>query len=393
MTLTSEVRDTPSGADEPGPNGTGAPTNGGAATVAFPAQPPGEKPVEFWSTSAIRTALENDDLAVWQRIVVAIKRDPFGRTARQVEEILATTNPYGISKALSEVLARALPQDVQEIAWDYPEAFFAPTVHAVPRPRALVTTPFHLRALLDAGVAVPPLDFILSATAPLSEDLARRAEAALGAPLLEIYGCTETGQLASRRSTATRHWHLLGDVRLSPLDDRHAASGGHIDPDLRPNLTPVHAHTPHRPSYREQLLRSDSRALRRRIGYRRLQMPMRPDDESTALDPRAGFITLALATDLLHAAWRSEVGIGLLDRKPRGEPWTPKAVSVSVDYTARADTARVRQLGGHCAVRGPGGVRIDGPTGPGAQDGEVRQWRYWRLPTRIVRRPTRAVRP
>ncbi len=29
----------------------------------------------------------------------------------------------------------ALPQDVQEIAWDYPEAFFAETVHAVPRPR------------------------------------------------------------------------------------------------------------------------------------------------------------------------------------------------------------------------------------------------------------------
>ncbi|MCP8894630.1 3D-(3,5/4)-trihydroxycyclohexane-1,2-dione acylhydrolase (decyclizing) [Shinella daejeonensis] len=30
----------------------------------------------------------------------------------------------------------ALPQDVQEIAWDYPESFFAPTVHKVPRPRA-----------------------------------------------------------------------------------------------------------------------------------------------------------------------------------------------------------------------------------------------------------------
>ncbi len=29
----------------------------------------------------------------------------------------------------------ALPQDVQEIAWDYPQAFFEPTVHAVPRPR------------------------------------------------------------------------------------------------------------------------------------------------------------------------------------------------------------------------------------------------------------------
>jgi 3D-(3,5/4)-trihydroxycyclohexane-1,2-dione acylhydrolase (decyclizing) len=30
----------------------------------------------------------------------------------------------------------ALPQDVQEAAWDYPAAFFEPTVHAVPRPRA-----------------------------------------------------------------------------------------------------------------------------------------------------------------------------------------------------------------------------------------------------------------
>ncbi|ACB96403.1 3D-(3,5/4)-trihydroxycyclohexane-1,2-dione acylhydrolase (decyclizing) [Beijerinckia indica] len=29
----------------------------------------------------------------------------------------------------------ALPQDVQEMAWDYPEAFFAETVHNIPRPR------------------------------------------------------------------------------------------------------------------------------------------------------------------------------------------------------------------------------------------------------------------
>ncbi|WP_439625352.1 3D-(3,5/4)-trihydroxycyclohexane-1,2-dione acylhydrolase (decyclizing) [Shinella sp.] len=28
-----------------------------------------------------------------------------------------------------------LPQDVQEIAWDYPESFFTPTLHKVPRPR------------------------------------------------------------------------------------------------------------------------------------------------------------------------------------------------------------------------------------------------------------------
>jgi hypothetical protein len=65
-----------------------------------------ERPVEFWPTSAIRSALETDDLTVWQRIVVAIKRDPYGRTARQVEEVLETARPYGVSKALSEVLTR-----------------------------------------------------------------------------------------------------------------------------------------------------------------------------------------------------------------------------------------------------------------------------------------------
>ena len=65
-----------------------------------------DRPVEFWPTSAIRAALETDDLTVWQRIVVAIKRDPYGRTARQVEEVLETAQAYGVSKALSEVLTR-----------------------------------------------------------------------------------------------------------------------------------------------------------------------------------------------------------------------------------------------------------------------------------------------
>lgn len=66
-----------------------------------------KRPVEFWPTSSIRAALETDDLTVWQRIVTAIKRDPYGRTARQVEEVLDTSRPYGVSKAMSEVLQRS----------------------------------------------------------------------------------------------------------------------------------------------------------------------------------------------------------------------------------------------------------------------------------------------
>ena len=66
-----------------------------------------EQPVEFWSTAAIRSALQGGDIDTWKGIAAAIKRDPYGRTARQVEEILEGTRPYGISKALWEVLDRA----------------------------------------------------------------------------------------------------------------------------------------------------------------------------------------------------------------------------------------------------------------------------------------------
>jgi hypothetical protein len=66
-----------------------------------------DQPVEFWPTAAIRSAMQSGDIATWKRIAAALKRDPYGRTARQVEEILEGTRPYGISKALAEVLERA----------------------------------------------------------------------------------------------------------------------------------------------------------------------------------------------------------------------------------------------------------------------------------------------
>ncbi|HEX2400238.1 MAG TPA: XRE family transcriptional regulator [Mycobacterium sp.] len=98
MTVAPDIRDGRRDAVA-GPRRAAAPTQGRRPPID-------ERPVEFWPTSAIRSALETDDLTVWQRIVVAIKRDPYGRTARQVEEVLETARPYGVSKALSEVLTR-----------------------------------------------------------------------------------------------------------------------------------------------------------------------------------------------------------------------------------------------------------------------------------------------
>ena len=100
---------------------------------------------------------------------------------------------------------------------------------AVPAPRLLVTTPFHLSALLASGLELPATDLVLSATAPLSVELASRAEQRFGAPLKEIYGATETGQVASRRTTEGETWTLLNDLHLAQEEEQTWASGGHIE--------------------------------------------------------------------------------------------------------------------------------------------------------------------
>lgn len=104
---------------------------------------------------------------------------------------------------------------------------------SLPRPRLLVTTPYHLRTILADQHALPAADLILSATAPLPQTLAREAENRFGAPLYEIYGCTETGQLASRHPTAGAEWHTLPGVLLRREGQSVWADGGHIETPTR----------------------------------------------------------------------------------------------------------------------------------------------------------------
>lgn len=110
----------------------------------------------------------------------------------------------------------------------YPQDIVA-ALAAVPQPRLLVTTPFHLSALLASGIDLPAIDILLSATAPLSTTLAAEAESRTGAPMLEIYGSTESGQLASRRTTDGATWTLLPGVRLEQEGDDTVACDGHVE--------------------------------------------------------------------------------------------------------------------------------------------------------------------
>lgn len=115
----------------------------------------------------------------------------------------------------------------------YPADIVA-ALDAMPEPRMLVTTPFHLQALLDAQIALPKIDRLLLATAPLSPELAERAERVTGAPLFEIYGSTETGQIANRRPTQSTAWTLFPGITLTKAhldenDELFIANGEHIE--------------------------------------------------------------------------------------------------------------------------------------------------------------------
>jgi acyl-coenzyme A synthetase/AMP-(fatty) acid ligase len=110
----------------------------------------------------------------------------------------------------------------------YP-ADIAATIAAVPQPRTLVTTPVHLRALIASEVELPPVELVMSATAPLGQDLAREVEAKFHTRLLEIYGSTETGQIALRRTAESAAWRLWPNVQLKVSNDQVFAQGGHVE--------------------------------------------------------------------------------------------------------------------------------------------------------------------
>jgi acyl-coenzyme A synthetase/AMP-(fatty) acid ligase len=105
-------------------------------------------------------------------------------------------------------------------------------LEALPRPRGLVTTPVHLRVLLAETEPLPPADFLLCATAPLSPQLAAAAEARFAAPLHEIYGCTEAGQIASRRTVETDEWRALRGLTLRADERGTWVRGGHVEQEV-----------------------------------------------------------------------------------------------------------------------------------------------------------------
>jgi len=91
----------------------------------------------------------------------------------------------------------------------------------LPAPRILVTMPVHIRVCVAARSRLPELQCILSATAPLPVSLAKQAETLFETSVYEVYGFTEAGSLATRRTVADETWHVLDGIALRQESDRY----------------------------------------------------------------------------------------------------------------------------------------------------------------------------
>ncbi len=154
----------------------------------------------------------------------------FGLNHQEERHLVATVPPqhmFGLANSIMLPLACGIgfisnrpffPEDIRL------------ALKSTPGRAILVTTPIHLKACVDSGLDW--LDcgcsLIISATAPLSRKLAASAEKKFGAPVKEIYGSTETGAIASRRTIEGDEWCFYPGISAQPDAEGYFISGGHL---------------------------------------------------------------------------------------------------------------------------------------------------------------------
>ncbi|PJI86635.1 hypothetical protein CLV34_2555 [Luteimicrobium subarcticum] len=75
-----------------------------------------DDPVEAWGFEGLLTAVERGSLPHWRRIVAAVRRDPQGKVATELEEVLAVAQREGVVDSLQRNLARARAGDEALVA-------------------------------------------------------------------------------------------------------------------------------------------------------------------------------------------------------------------------------------------------------------------------------------
>jgi acyl-coenzyme A synthetase/AMP-(fatty) acid ligase len=167
----------------------------------------------------------------WGGLVQSVRAEAarLGLLDGRRHSIVATVAPQHMYGFESSVLIALQSGAAMTASHPFYPADICSALAASTHPCMLVTTPIHLKALLASGLDIPLPALVLSATAPMPAQLALAVEARLQAPLLEIYGSTETGQIASRRTIEGAEWTLYPGVALSASHGTMWASGAHVE--------------------------------------------------------------------------------------------------------------------------------------------------------------------
>jgi acyl-coenzyme A synthetase/AMP-(fatty) acid ligase len=102
-------------------------------------------------------------------------------------------------------------------------------LRVLPRPRALVSSPVHLRAFLGAEPGSIDIDCIYTATAPMPVETAKRLEAEFSARVIDVFGCTESGIFAARRVAFEEDWRLAEAFELETVAGGTLILADHLD--------------------------------------------------------------------------------------------------------------------------------------------------------------------
>jgi acyl-coenzyme A synthetase/AMP-(fatty) acid ligase len=132
---------------------------------------------------------------------------------------LANEVSYGLGNERVNMLATVPPQHnwgletsiqlplIADIAISSETPLFpqdiADALEQLPRPRAVVSSPIHLESLLRSGIEGVEVDYILSATAPMSQKLALELEQRFSARVNEVFGCSARRTCRSRSFLTT----------------------------------------------------------------------------------------------------------------------------------------------------------------------------------------------
>ncbi len=108
----------------------------------------------------------------------------------------------------------------------------AEAVESLPAPRALVSSPVHLNALLKSGVSMLGLERVFSATAPMSVELAQSLEKRFDTHVFEVFGCSESGILAGRHTATETLWHLSDLFELEVKPDGVLVKARHLPDEV-----------------------------------------------------------------------------------------------------------------------------------------------------------------